>query len=162
MDRGDKRTENRVENAPGIPNHDVDRISLSELPNTGDRNQRQHQRPENVEDGTKQCVKKAKDDNGQGINNVRDQKHSNSDRSSRIAGNHVPECQVRIGLGLLLKLSHPVNEHVAGAGAITDETRDRIERPIHVTEHCRPIRHDHGDQQILDCGHSQRLKIAAS
>jgi hypothetical protein len=64
--------------------------------------------------------------------------------------------------GLLLKLRHPVDEHVACAGTVADEARYGIERPVHIPKDCRPVRNNHGHDQVLDGGHRKRLKIAAA
>ena len=162
MDCGDESAKDGVENAPGIPDHHVDGIGSSELTDARDGNKSQHQRSENIEDGTKQCVKKTEDDNGECINDVRDQKHSDRNRARRIACDDVPERKIGIGLGLLLKLRHPIDEHVAGAGAVADKTRDGIEGTVYIPKYCGPIRDNHGDDEILDRSHSKRLKIAAT
>ena len=75
---------------------------------------------------------------------------------------NVRKGQRRIVVELLLQLSHPALEHVSCAGTAADKIRHRVEGSVDAAKHCRPVGHDHGNDQILDGRSRKRLQIAST
>src|SRR5581483_2171739 len=96
LNRRYQSSEDGVDQAPGIPHHQIGCVRFGQLTDASDRQKRQHQGTERVQDRTEKSVEEAENDIGKCVDDISNDEQQGSEHACWIAGDQSPESKLWI------------------------------------------------------------------
>src|SRR5213593_3676930 len=160
---GNEASQDRIDDAPELKNHQIDNVGACERAQAECWQQRENDWADHVQNSAVEAVEKAKRNVGQRVNQITDDDKNGSNQTGEPTGHQIKERAIAELIKVIPQIRQPYFEYICAAGhVVCNEIRERAKHSVDVPEDCGVNQENKAEANVLHCGHAEHPNIPAT